>query len=145
MRVGTTFTLETPDAISLFVYRWLPEKLMKAVVQIAHGWAEHAGRYARVADALCREGYTVYANDHRGHGHTASASTRTGRTESTDALWTTRNLIEHLLPVRAALAATSMRSRRLGRSSGNQKHCRAITIRAGVDRTLLNTRPMRSA
>jgi len=55
----------------LFVYRWLPEQAPKAIVQIAHGWAEHAGRYSRVAAALCREGYAVYADDHRGHGRTA--------------------------------------------------------------------------
>ena len=67
----TTFRLETSDKVSLFVYRWLPETRVKAVIQIAHGWAEHAGRYARLADALCREGYAVYANDHRGHGQTA--------------------------------------------------------------------------
>ncbi len=78
MRTVTTFTLETPDAISLFVYRWLPEKPVKAVVQIAHGWAEHAGRYARVADALCREGYAAYANDHRGHEHTAKTPAEIG-------------------------------------------------------------------
>ena len=52
---ATTFTLAMYDGVALFVSRWLPEKPMKAVVQIAHGWAEHAGRYARVADALCRE------------------------------------------------------------------------------------------
>jgi alpha-beta hydrolase superfamily lysophospholipase len=75
---ATTFTLETPDGISLFVYRWLPEKPLKAVVQIAHGWAEHAARYARVAEALCREGYAVYSNDHRGHGHTARTPAELG-------------------------------------------------------------------
>jgi alpha-beta hydrolase superfamily lysophospholipase len=41
------------------------------VVQISHGMAEHAGRYARLAGALNAAGYAVYANDHRGHGRTA--------------------------------------------------------------------------
>src|SRR5262245_51411482 len=68
---ATTFGFERPDGVVLFVYRWLPHESAKAVVQIAHGWGEHAGRYARVAEALCREGYAVYANDHRGHGRTA--------------------------------------------------------------------------
>src|SRR5262249_13834374 len=61
----------TPDGISLFAYRWLPERSPKAAVQIAHGWAEHAGRYARLAAALCDAGYGIYAHDHRGHGRTA--------------------------------------------------------------------------
>lgn len=55
----------------LFVYRWLPQRPPKAVVQIAHGLAEHAGRYARLAQALTDAGYAVYANDHRGHGRRA--------------------------------------------------------------------------
>lgn len=41
------------------------------MVQIAHGLVEHAGRYARLAKALTRAGYAVYAGDHRGHGRTA--------------------------------------------------------------------------
>jgi len=80
--------------VALFVYRWLPENPVKAVVQIAHGWGEHAGRYARIADALCREGYAVYANDHRGHGHTARTpeelgffSGRDGWTKCAGDLW----------------------------------------------------------
>ncbi|KQO96633.1 alpha/beta fold hydrolase [Leifsonia sp. Leaf264] len=42
----------------------------KAVVQLVHGVGEHAGRYAHVAAALNAAGYTVYADDHRGHGRT---------------------------------------------------------------------------
>jgi alpha-beta hydrolase superfamily lysophospholipase len=68
---ASTFRLDALDGVSLFIYRWLQEQAPKAVVQIAHGWAEHAARYARVAEALCREGYAVYADDHRGHGRTA--------------------------------------------------------------------------
>jgi alpha-beta hydrolase superfamily lysophospholipase len=55
----------------LFVYRWEPEAAPKAIVLIAHGMAEHAGRYERVAGALNAAGYAVYAPDHRGHGRTA--------------------------------------------------------------------------
>ena len=76
--LATTFTLETPDGVSLFVFRWLPEKPPRAIVQIVHGLAEHAARYARVAEALCREGYGVYANDHRGHGRTARTPAELG-------------------------------------------------------------------
>lgn len=42
-----------------------------AVLQISHGMAEHAARYAGLAEWLNGRGYTVYANDHRGHGRTA--------------------------------------------------------------------------
>ena len=42
----------------------------RAIVQIAHGLGEHAGRYERLAQALVNAGYTVYADDHRGHGET---------------------------------------------------------------------------
>jgi hypothetical protein len=49
---SSTFTLASADGLALFVYRWLPEAAPKAVVQIAHGLVEHAGRYARLAKAL---------------------------------------------------------------------------------------------
>jgi len=38
------------------------------IAVIAHGYGEHAGRYAHVADRLVAEGAEVYAPDHRGHG-----------------------------------------------------------------------------
>lgn len=43
----------------------------KAGVVIVHGLAEHSGRYAHVAQALNKAGYTVYAADLRGHGRSA--------------------------------------------------------------------------
>lgn len=42
----------------------------RAVVQLLHGVGEHAGRYGRLIAALTDAGYTVYADDHRGHGRT---------------------------------------------------------------------------
>lgn len=66
--------LTAADSVELFVYSWLPERQPVAVVQIAHGLAEHAGRYARLAESLTAAGYAVYANDHRGHGRTAKSS-----------------------------------------------------------------------
>ncbi len=68
---SSPFTHPAADGGVLSVYRWLPPRQAKAVVQIAHGLAEHAGRYARLAQALTDAGYAVYANDHRGHGRTA--------------------------------------------------------------------------
>ncbi|PZQ21681.1 MAG: alpha/beta hydrolase [Sphingopyxis macrogoltabida] len=53
---------------ALHVTHWLPPGPPKAVVLLAHGYAEHAGRYAHVARRLTEAGYAVYAVDHWGHG-----------------------------------------------------------------------------
>ncbi|MCP2635926.1 lysophospholipase [Microbacterium sp. HD4P20] len=42
----------------------------RAVVQLLHGVGEHAGRYGALVSALTTAGFTVYADDHRGHGRT---------------------------------------------------------------------------
>lgn len=73
-----TLTLTASESTELFVYRWLPSEPCKAVVQIAHGLAEHAGRYGRLAEALSAAGYAIYANDHRGHGRTCKSKDELG-------------------------------------------------------------------
>lgn len=40
----------------------------RAIVVVAHGIAEHGGRYAHVARQLTEAGCAVFAIDHRGHG-----------------------------------------------------------------------------
>lgn len=75
---ASTFTLPAPDGTEVFVHRWLPDGPPRAVVHIAHGMAEHAARYARLAQALTDAGYAVYAEDHRGHGRTAGSLDRAG-------------------------------------------------------------------
>ena len=40
----------------------------KASVVIVHGYAEHSGRYSAAVDTLCREGFSVFLYDQRGHG-----------------------------------------------------------------------------
>jgi alpha-beta hydrolase superfamily lysophospholipase len=72
---SSTHTVTATDGTPLFIQRWLPEGRAKAVVQIAHGMAEHSGRYARFAERLTSAGYVVYASDHRGHGQTAASTT----------------------------------------------------------------------
>lgn len=68
---SSTFTFTDKDNIEIFVYKWEPEMETKAVIQMLHGLAEHAKRYTRVAEVLCKKGYICYADDHRGHGLTA--------------------------------------------------------------------------
>ncbi len=69
---SAAFELRTSDGQSLQAWRWLPEGRPRAIVQIAHGLAEHSARYARLAAALNAAGYAVYASDHRGHGSKAA-------------------------------------------------------------------------
>ncbi|MCL4238794.1 MAG: alpha/beta hydrolase [Anaerolineae bacterium] len=52
----------------IFTQHWLPGGASRAIVLIAHGYAEHSGRYAHVAAHLVAHGFAVYALDHRGHG-----------------------------------------------------------------------------
>lgn len=42
----------------------------RGVVQLLHGVGEHAGRYGALISVLTAAGFTVYADDHRGHGRT---------------------------------------------------------------------------
>ncbi len=74
----TIFTLDTPDGAALEVHCWSPESDPRAIVQLAHGMGEHAGRYRRLGEALTEAGYVVYANDHRGHGRTAGSAEHHG-------------------------------------------------------------------
>jgi alpha-beta hydrolase superfamily lysophospholipase len=55
--------------IDIVFYEW-PVAEPKGVVQIAHGLGEHARRYDHMASVLNRAGFSVYADDHRGHGQT---------------------------------------------------------------------------
>jgi alpha-beta hydrolase superfamily lysophospholipase len=70
----TTFFAEASDGAKLHCYKWAPAGEPSAVVHIAHGMAEGAHRYERLAASLIEAGYVVYANDHRGHAKTAKAS-----------------------------------------------------------------------
>lgn len=63
------FVLAASDGHEVHCYKWLVGD-PKGVIYIAHGMGEHAKRYGGVAEALNRAGYSVYANDHRGHGET---------------------------------------------------------------------------
>ena len=66
------FRYPSGDGTEIFAMKWSPEDLQKpiAAVQLAHGYAEHIGRYAAFAGKLAEAGIVVYGNDHRGHGKT---------------------------------------------------------------------------
>lgn len=71
----STFEFIAGDGQALVVHHFRPDgdAPVKAVVHVVHGLAEHAARYAPVADVLTAEGWTVIAQDHRGHGLTAAS------------------------------------------------------------------------
>ncbi len=68
LREDSPFTAS--DGARIQRYRWAADNC-RAVIHISHGMGEHAARYDRIARALTACGFTVYANDHRGHGLTA--------------------------------------------------------------------------
>ena len=55
---STTFSFQSSDGPEIFVYKWAPDagKQAKGLVQIAHGAAEHAGRYERFGRFLAEAG-----------------------------------------------------------------------------------------
>jgi alpha-beta hydrolase superfamily lysophospholipase len=69
---GSELELGADDGQRLLARRWLPEGRPRAIVQIAHGLAEHSARYARLAAALNAVGLGAYAADLRGHGPKAA-------------------------------------------------------------------------
>jgi len=62
-------SFQDEQGIEIKFYEW-PVADSKAVIQIAHGLGEHARRYDQMAAVLNRAGFSVYADDHRGHGQT---------------------------------------------------------------------------
>jgi alpha-beta hydrolase superfamily lysophospholipase len=72
------FTLHADDGFTLAASRWLPSGPPRAVLQLSHGLAEHAGRYAPFAAACAAAGIAVYAHDHRGHGGSVDETTPRG-------------------------------------------------------------------
>ncbi|MCY6369973.1 alpha/beta hydrolase [Clostridium ganghwense] len=78
--IKESFNFKDKDGLEIFVYKWSPDKNIKAkaVLQIAHGMAETAVRYERLAENFTKQGYIIYANDHRGHGKTANEIEKLG-------------------------------------------------------------------
>lgn len=101
-----SFRLKADDGADIHVHSWLPDGAPRAAFQIAHGLAEHAARYGRLAQELTARGFAVYANDHRGHGQSARAgdlgffADKDGWTKCVGDLWTLNRRIAADLPGR---------------------------------------------
>lgn len=54
----------------IFTWCWNVPQKPRGIIQIIHGMAEHAGRYADFAGYMNSLGFSVYACDLRGHGKT---------------------------------------------------------------------------
>lgn len=64
-------TEEFTDAYGIsIVYDVHPAENPHGIIQLLHGVGEHAGRYGALIAELNAAGFTVYADDHRGHGRT---------------------------------------------------------------------------
>ena len=70
-------TFTDDEGVVIETVEW-PVASPRAVVQISHGIAEHSGRYAALAADLNRAGFTVVADDHRGHGVTGARQSIAG-------------------------------------------------------------------
>ena len=66
------FRYEGADGTGLAGFRWQADGVTpKALLQLAHGAGEHAGRYFERLAPVMAAGFRVYAADHRGHGLTS--------------------------------------------------------------------------
>lgn len=100
------FWLTMNDNIDIYVKKWYKEnKRPRAIVQLAHGMAEHINRYDDFAEYLLERNIFVYGNDHRGHGKTGERqgllgyfSDENGFTKTTNDLTVITDLIKQNYP-----------------------------------------------
>ena len=69
--VEQRFRYEGADGAGLAGFRWTGAAKPKAVLQLAHGAGEHAGRYREPMSPIVETGFKIYTADHRGHGLTS--------------------------------------------------------------------------
>lgn len=67
----TRFRYDGADGAGLAGFVWRGGAQPKAVLQLAHGAGEHAGRYLGPMEPIVEAGYVIYTADHRGHGLTS--------------------------------------------------------------------------
>lgn len=75
---SSEFQFVSTDGLRIACARWDSDEPARGVVQIAHGMGEHIRRYSGTIKVLASAGFTVYGNDHRGHGLTAPSRQQLG-------------------------------------------------------------------
>lgn len=76
-----TFTMYGEAGARLHARSWAPDGDAHSIAVIAHGLAEHCGRYDELVGHLVDAGYAVYALDHRGHGKSSGGRANIDRFE----------------------------------------------------------------
>lgn len=66
-----TWTIDGEAGAKLHARSWAADGDVHSIAVIAHGLAEHCGRYGELVGHLVGAGYAVYALDHRGHGRSS--------------------------------------------------------------------------
>ena len=72
----TERTFEGVGGIPIVYDVWTPDREVRGVVALAHGYGEHARRYDHVAQRFGDVGLATYALDHRGHGRAGGKRVR---------------------------------------------------------------------
>ena len=102
MTFSASSTLPSSTGAALRLYHEPASAKPRGIIQINHGLAEHATRYARFAKALSAAGFHVYAHDHRGHGFTKAPDAPQGRFAEKDG---GEKVLDDVLAVRRHAAA----------------------------------------
>ncbi len=69
------------DGFNIFCQSRLPEGEPRAVLLVAHGYAEHSSRYGNLVEHFVPKGYAIHALDHRGHGRSDGERVQVGNFE----------------------------------------------------------------
>jgi alpha-beta hydrolase superfamily lysophospholipase len=75
----TEFYYQSSDGVhNIYARQWTPDEPARAVLQIAHGVAEHICRYDPFMKFLAEHGIAVAGNDHLGHGRSVNSDAELG-------------------------------------------------------------------
>lgn len=77
----STWKVDGEAGAKLHARSWAPDADPHSIAVIAHGLAEHCGRYGELVLHLVAAGYAVYSLDHRGHGKSSGGRANVDRFE----------------------------------------------------------------